>query len=212
MAGFKTFVAGAVLTAADLNGYLMTQSVPVFTNEAARNAAITAPTKGMVAYLTASTVPAATGDTNTAVPTGITTIYNGAAWVCVTEVFGHTLTQGSTSSTSYTTTLASGGTNPTVTISTGTTAMITISCEHTNSLNTMSNRLSVSVSGATTLAASDNFCVFNNIITAGSQLCLNASFILTGLTAGSNTFAISYKTTGNTASYGNRRIIAKGVA
>ena len=48
--GYKVFTAGEVLTAANVNGYLM-QGVLVFDNSAARNSAIGTPTEGMVAYL-----------------------------------------------------------------------------------------------------------------------------------------------------------------
>jgi hypothetical protein len=47
--GFKTFITGEVLTAADVNGYLM-QGVLVFASEAARDAAITSPEEGQFAY------------------------------------------------------------------------------------------------------------------------------------------------------------------
>jgi len=47
--GFKTFTTGEVLTAADVNGYLM-QGVLVFASEAARNSAITSPQEGQFAY------------------------------------------------------------------------------------------------------------------------------------------------------------------
>jgi hypothetical protein len=50
--GKKTFVAGAVLTAAEVNGYLMDQSVMVFASDAARSSAIPSPSAGMVTYLT----------------------------------------------------------------------------------------------------------------------------------------------------------------
>lgn len=49
--GKKTFVAGEVLTAADVNGYLMDQAVMVFDDSAARGSAIASPTEGMVSYL-----------------------------------------------------------------------------------------------------------------------------------------------------------------
>jgi hypothetical protein len=62
--GFKTFTTGEVLTAADVNGYLM-QGVLVFDDATARDAAITAPVEGQFAYLK---------DTN------VTTYYTGSAW------------------------------------------------------------------------------------------------------------------------------------
>jgi len=49
--GFKTFTAGAVLTASEVNNYLMEQAIPVFATTAARDAAITAPEEGMTVFL-----------------------------------------------------------------------------------------------------------------------------------------------------------------
>jgi len=49
--GYKVFAAGEVLTAANVNGYLMEQSVMVFDDSAARGSAIGTPTEGMVVYL-----------------------------------------------------------------------------------------------------------------------------------------------------------------
>jgi hypothetical protein len=62
--GFKTFNTGDVLSAADVNGYLM-QGVLVFASAAARDSAITSPQEGQFAYLK---------DTN------VTTYYTGSAW------------------------------------------------------------------------------------------------------------------------------------
>ena len=63
--GFKTFATGDVLTAPDVNGYLM-QGVLVFASATARDAAITSPQQGQTAYLK---------DSNTIV------CYSGSAWV-----------------------------------------------------------------------------------------------------------------------------------
>jgi hypothetical protein len=66
--GFKTFTAGSVLTASDVNNYLMEQSIMVFATTAARDSAITSPEAGMVAYINSS-------DVNRGFY-----IYNGTAW------------------------------------------------------------------------------------------------------------------------------------
>jgi len=66
--GFKNFTSGEVLTAADVNGYLNSQTVMVFADAAARTAAITSPQEGMISYLK---------DTNA------TQYYSGSAWVGV---------------------------------------------------------------------------------------------------------------------------------
>jgi hypothetical protein len=50
-AGKRTFIAGEVLTAAQVNDYLMDQAVMRFSGSAARAASITAPSEGMVTYL-----------------------------------------------------------------------------------------------------------------------------------------------------------------
>jgi len=49
--GRKVFTAGEVLTAANVNGYLMDQSIMVFADSAARTTAIGTPTAGMMSYL-----------------------------------------------------------------------------------------------------------------------------------------------------------------
>lgn len=63
--GKKTFTAGEVLTAADVNGYLMEQSVMVFGGTASRASAIPTPSTGMVSFLT---------------DTDITEAYDGQTW------------------------------------------------------------------------------------------------------------------------------------
>ncbi len=54
MAGRKVFVANEILSAADVNDYLMDQSIMVFSGTAARSSAIGTPTAGMVSYLTST--------------------------------------------------------------------------------------------------------------------------------------------------------------
>ena len=63
--GFKEFSVGDILTAADANGYLASQTVMVFASSAARASAITSPEEGMFSFLK---------DTNS------TEFYTGTAW------------------------------------------------------------------------------------------------------------------------------------
>lgn len=49
--GYKTFTAGSILTAADVNSYLADQSCMYFATTTARDAAITAPSDGMLCYI-----------------------------------------------------------------------------------------------------------------------------------------------------------------
>ncbi len=64
--GKKTFTAGEVLTASDVNGYLMEQAVMVFGGTAARSSAIPTPSAGMVTYVS---------------DLAQVQYYNGSAWV-----------------------------------------------------------------------------------------------------------------------------------
>jgi hypothetical protein len=66
--GKTTFVAGTILTASQVNGYLMDQSVMTFSTSGARGSAIPSPSEGMVTTLS---------DSNRV------EIYDGAAWKIV---------------------------------------------------------------------------------------------------------------------------------
>ena len=49
--GFKTFAVSEVLTAADVNDYLMEQAIAVFANASARDSAISSPENGQACFL-----------------------------------------------------------------------------------------------------------------------------------------------------------------
>jgi hypothetical protein len=179
---------------------------PVFTNEAARDAAITAPSEGQRAYLTAPTVPAATG-ASTFLPTGIQTIYNGSVWVCVTPVSGFTAASGTTASTSFTATLSgTPGTNPSVTLVTGTTALVHIRAAVSGGSATGYAFVGVSINGSTPI---DDFSLFAQI---GTQLSVGTSILFSGLTAGTNTFVMQYSVNTGTGTFQRRGITVQGIA
>jgi hypothetical protein len=87
-AGFKTFSAGEVLLASEVNTFLMQQAVMVFGSSAVRATAIPSPSEGMLAYLT---------DTNAVEK------YTGSDWEPIAEgditdvVAGTALTGGGSS-------------------------------------------------------------------------------------------------------------------
>jgi hypothetical protein len=84
--GRRTFIATEVLTAANVNGYLMDQAVMVFAGTAARSSAIGTPSEGMVTYRS---------DFN------ILEVYDGANYVGINE---RTITNATVAA--YTATLA----------------------------------------------------------------------------------------------------------
>ena len=97
--GFKVFAVGEVLTAADVNDYLMEQSISIFADSTARDAQITSPIEGMFCYL---------ADTN------VLQFYNGSAW---TNFIGEGDITGVTAGTN----LNGGGTSGAVTVNLDTT-------------------------------------------------------------------------------------------
>jgi hypothetical protein len=213
------FTSGQILTAAAMDKVreAMFFGQATFTNEAARDTAFANPgalapitlQEGMRAYLTASTVATASG-TDASIPSGILTVYNGSAWVCVTPVAATTNATGTVTSTSFTATLSgSPGTNPSVTLATGTTALITLSGEVWNNTAGNGSVVGVAVSGASTVAATDANGMSNAITTA---VAVSRSLVLTGLTAGTNTFTLQYRVGGSTGNFRNRSIVVQGVA
>lgn len=94
--GFKTFTAGEVLTAANVNGYLMEQAVMRFDDAAARSSAVTSPSAGMLSYRADGTV---------------IEVYDGSAWTgidtTVSSINGTAVVMNLTSSTATAYTVAS---------------------------------------------------------------------------------------------------------
>jgi hypothetical protein len=76
LVAYKVFTNGSVLQASEINDNLMRQSVMVFSNSAARSAAITSPVEGMLTWLQ---------DINDY------QYYNGSAWIQLVAPTGMTL-------------------------------------------------------------------------------------------------------------------------
>ena len=115
--GRKVFTAGDILAAADVQGYLMDQSIMVFSGTAAREAAIGTPAPGMTSFRTDGTV---------------TEVYNGSAWVSANSVGGtisinaSNVTNTLTSSTATAYTFASGDQSTTIRFTSGSAVTATI--------------------------------------------------------------------------------------
>jgi hypothetical protein len=99
--GRKVFTAGDVLTASDVQNYLMDQSVMYFATTAARSSAIATPTTGMATYIGTTgtaTIPQLEVYTGSAfqTPYGLTQVANvsvsGAADVTIDNCFTSTYT------------------------------------------------------------------------------------------------------------------------
>jgi hypothetical protein len=198
----QTFVAAQILTAAQMNA-LQQQAVMTFTDEAARDAALTSPTEGMMAYLTAPTVPAAVGSTSTSIPTGITTIYNGTVWVCTTSIAA--LSGGSSQTfTTTATDITIGGSLTSVTLVTGTTALVSYGARIGGDGNYAN--INVKVGGA----GSGDFAAFNQ--TSG-YITVGRTYVMTGLPSGTNTFTMSCQSnTNGTAICDDVTLTVQGIA
>jgi len=92
--GFKVFTVGEVLTAADVNDYLMEQSISIFADSTARDAQITSPIEGMFCYL---------ADSN------VLQYYDGSSW-------GSYIGEGDISAINAGSGLSGGGTSGSVTL------------------------------------------------------------------------------------------------
>jgi|TARA_R100000482_G_C5060955_1_gene117067 hypothetical protein len=102
--GFKVFSTGEVLTAADVNDYLMEQSIGIFASSTTRDSQISSPIEGQFAYLS---------DSNTL------TYYTGSSWASYIgdgDITAVTITTSATSGLSGGTTAASGAFSSTLTV------------------------------------------------------------------------------------------------
>lgn len=112
-------------------------------------------------------------------------------------------TSETTTSTAYTDVATTG---PAVTVTCGTTALVIVSARIINTTAGQNTYAGYAVSGASSVAASDDFvfmftCPVANYSQQGSQVLLQ-----TGLTAGSNTFTMKYRVTGGTGTLDNRQL------
>jgi hypothetical protein len=127
-------------------------------------------------------------------------VYDGTGWRYFTRPTTNTVaTSQNTASTSYVD-LATVG--PTVSIETGTAVEVTLTATLLNSASSVSF-MAFAISGATTVAAADNFCIQYPVTV---QARVSARYLITGLTAGTNTFTAKYRAAAGTATFADRVI------
>ena len=175
--GFKEFSTGDVLTAGDVNGYLM-QGVLVFADATARDAAITSPQEGQAAYLKS---------------TDKISTYSGSAWVEVGGGGGGKVLQvvnatHSTSVNNATNTFADTGLTATITPSLATSKVLVL----------------VNQAGLRKTADNVDNGVLVNLLRASTQLVADfaglAAYTATALNNYVGSASISYLDSPNTTS------------
>lgn len=105
-----------------------------------------------------------------------------------------------TASTTYANLTTTG---PTFAATTGTQAWVWFGCAISNSAAN-SSRASVAVSGASSIAANDQWALIN---IGTSALRMFSGHLFTGLTPGSNTFTMQYDVSAGTGTFANRELM-----
>jgi hypothetical protein len=198
--GLQVFTSGQVLNASSMNTAVNQQTLLYYASYAALTAALTgatSPVAGVHAYLL---------DEQAIV------VYNGTNWIQITpEAAAVQTANESFTGTNYTTNQpATAG--PAISIRTGTSALITVSSNlQTN--GTTQGYHSFAVSGATTLAASDNYAmrIDNSAGGVNQTQGVSKTIFITGLTAGLNTFTSVYRVTAGTGGVAYRYISGTGL-
>ena len=130
--------------------------------------------------------------------------FNASAWS--DPISADVTTDETTTSTTYTD-LATSGPAVTMTLVSGQTALVIVSCSVTSASSTVDCYMSFAVSGASTLAAADaNAALATQIV--GSQQAAFRVTLFTATSTGSHTFTAKYRG-GTTSHFARRRIIVK---
>lgn len=193
MAGHKTWSIGEEVVNTDFNPIIADQIVAQYASAAARNAGWVGPPEGAVTYLR---------------DVDQLQVFNGSVWVATTPVTAFNATSDTRTGATFGD--LTGGAGPAVSVLTGTTALVLIQCEFNNSGGADVVAVGVAVSGATTKAATDQDSV-KFLGPIGAQFAGSAAVVLTGLTAGSNTFTLKYRAATGTITALNRRVTVIGI-
>ena len=191
---------GATITAAHINN-IKNRTVMRYATAAARTSAIPSPVEGEISYRQDDDV---------------VEYYDGTSWVEVATTPIDPAGDFATASN-----LGGGGTSyedlqvanwlmpgapVTVTVTTGTIALVLFGARLGNSSAGFRTFLSFAVSGATTLAASDNHAISYEASVANDTAEFSGHYLLDTLTPGSNTFTLYARKNGGLATLNNPRI------
>ena len=114
-------------------------------------------------------------------------------------------TSDTTTSTSFGALAASSG--PSVSVVTGVSALVIVTSDLVCDTNAQAARATFEVTGATTVAASDVRAIRNIRESLTNNALVSGGFLMTGLTPGTNTFNMVYRTSGaSTSTFANRRV------
>lgn len=100
---------------------------------------------------------------------------------------------------------------PTVSIVTGTRALVTLSAEFAGVSGGNQTYVGFEVSGATTIAASDTTALINQENSGSPRNAYGRTTLVTGLTPGTNVFKMVYRITAGSAGMQNRELIVQAV-
>lgn len=102
-------------------------------------------------------------------------------------------------------------TGPIVTVTTGTSARVSFGAQMSATNAAAAVYMAVAVSGATTIAAADADCVWFQVDTGYFPRVMCRTYLVTGLTPGSNTFTCKYKSPTVNGSFSNRYLLVEPV-
>jgi hypothetical protein len=139
------------------------------------------------------------------------TWFSNANYFSSNKVVANSTTSGTIAATSYTSSLGgSPGTNPSVTITTGTAVFVTITGQHTSANSNTELYISFDVTGASNLPANDIRALIMTGRNSGDAMQYSSVLYITGLNAGNNTFSLSYRVSEtNTITITNRVLIVE---
>lgn len=131
--------------------------------------------------------------------------FNANAVVARTATQHTVTTSETTSSTSFTNLTTNG---PTLTVTTGKTAMVWFAARLSNNTANFQSHASIKVTGASSISPHDNYGIrLDGQSGTGQAERIMGFFFTCSLNKGSNTFTMKYRVGGGTGTFANRHLI-----